>query len=121
MKRIPALVAAALVTAVMAIGMLAIGWNAWFASVRDTPAAPAGQPASAILDSGGAGDVGRLQRQVTEQQAQIQSLQQQLDQANQQVQQLQGVLGALQQRGIIRINSDGTIQLGSQAGGRSGR
>src|SRR5512135_1131084 len=108
MKQIQALFAALIVTAIVAAGMLLIGVNAVLnpnaVPVQDAPstigtnlsAAPALAPDST--------------------QAQLNNVTQQLSQTHAQLQQDETILNELQRRGIIRIGSDGTVQI---VGGRS--
>ncbi len=132
MKQIQAFVAAAIVTALVGFGMLAIGVGAALnpnsVPVSDSPDSPALAvgAADAPAPSGSATDViAQYQSREKQYQEQIDQLnnliaqyqnrekqyQSQLDQVDTQVQQLQAVLNELQRRGIIRIQSDGTIQL----------
>jgi peptidoglycan hydrolase CwlO-like protein len=132
MKRIQALIAAVIVTALVGFGMLAIGVNAAFNSnsvpVSDSPASsvPAVSAADAPPQSSSASDlIGQYQNREKQYQAQITQLnnliaqyqgrekqyQSQLNQVTTQAQQLQAILNELQRRGIIRIQSDGTILL----------
>ncbi len=106
MKRILALVAAFVMTGLVALCMLAVGGAALFnpnsVPVSNSPSAPSSVAASADPST---------QAQVAELQNEIAQYQQQLDQANAQLQDYQNLLTALQQRGLIRILSDGTIQI----------
>lgn len=116
MKRIQAIIAATIVTGIIAVGMLAVGINAVFnpntVPVSDSPAqAPAASNVTAT-DPQAQGEINRLQSLVSQYQSREKQYQAQVDQLNSQVQQLQGVLDELQQRGVIRINRDGSIQLG---------
>lgn len=132
MKRIQALIAAVIVTSLVGFGMLAIGVSAAFnpnsAPVSDAPdsSAPAISAGDALTQSNSENDLlAQYQNREKQYQAQITQLnnliaqyqsrekqyQSQLNQANTQVQQLQAVLDELQRRGIIRIQSDGTILL----------
>jgi peptidoglycan hydrolase CwlO-like protein len=131
-KQILALVTAFLVTSVIGLGMLAIGANAATnpnsVPVSDAPgdSSPAITAGDAQSQSGQSGDVvTQYQNRERQYQAQINQLngliaqyqsrekqyQTQLDQTNTQLQQLQQVLSELQRRGVIRVLSDGTIQL----------
>lgn len=125
MNRFKALVAATLVTALIACGMLAVGMSA----IRDRPlvaAASAAENTSAISGGNESGaHVQQLQNLVQQYQArekqyqsQLQDLNQQLDQANQQldganaqVSQYEQLLQALQARGVIQITADGRIRV----------
>jgi len=132
MKRIQALIAAFIVTALVGFGMLAIGVSAAFnpnsAPVSDSPDSPALAvgAADASAQSGSSNDpIAQYQNRERQYQAQIAQLnnliaqyqnrekqyQAQLNQAQTQAQQLQAILDELQSRGIIRIQSDGTILL----------
>ncbi len=118
MKRIQALIAAFIVTSLVGFGMLAIGVNAAFNSnsvpVSDSPNSPAPavsadvQPQSAQQYQA---RIDQLNSLIAQYQSREQQYQSQLNQAETQVQQLQAVLQELQRRGIIRIQSDGTILL----------
>jgi peptidoglycan hydrolase CwlO-like protein len=119
MKRLQGLIAATLITGVVALGMVGIGVNAATnpdsVQVNDSPA----QTAQAV--SGTANDRAQVEQlqglikqyQAREQQyeAEIRSLSQQLSDANAQANQARQILEALQQRGLIRITSDGQILL----------
>ena len=127
MKRLAALLTAGFVTSLIAFGMLLIGLNAFFNpnSVRanDSVNDPAGVTNVTTADT--QTQINQLQSLLAQYQdrekqyqAQIQQFQNrekqyqtQTQQLNSQVTQLQGVLSDLQRRGIIRIQSDGTIQL----------
>ncbi len=104
MKKFQALIAAFVMTGLVAICMLAVGGaalqNPNSVPVSNAPGAPSGVAASADPSA-----------QVTELQNEIAQYRQQLDQANAQLQQYQDLLNALQQRGVIRIQSDGTVQI----------
>lgn len=107
-KQIQALVAAILVTAVIGLGMLAIGVNAAL-NTNTVPVSDSPSVAAAANDSQiSAQDSSGLIAQYQDREKQYQS---QLSQATAQAQDLQNILNELQRRGIIRINSDGTIQL----------
>ncbi len=94
MKRILALVAAFVMTGLVALCMLAVGGAALFnpnsVPVSNSPSAPSSVAASADPST---------QAQVAELQNEIAQYQQQLDQANAQLQDYQNLLTALQQRG----------------------
>jgi len=105
MKRIQALIAAVIITSLIGLGMLAVGVNAAL-NPNTVPIsdAPGFSPTTTATSSQDQAQINRLQNLVAQYQAQ-------LNQANAQIQDYQGLLEQLQQRGIIRINSDGTIQL----------
>ena len=118
MKRMQALIAASLITAVLAACMLAIGVNAAMnqnvVPVLDVTAAPNGIASFApVADQSQITQLTNLVKQYQDREKQYQS---QLNQANTQLQQYQSTLQDLQRRGIIRINSDGTIQLRVRGG-----
>lgn len=131
MKRLEAIIAAAIITGVVALCMLLIGINALLNpnSVRASDA-----PTSAVLNaSTGAADqtpISQLQNLITQYQNREkqyqdreQQYQTQLDQANAQIQQYQQVLAELQQSGVIRITNDGQILLrrgSGESGGTDG-
>ncbi len=137
MKRIQALVAAVIMTILVGLCMLAVGVNAVLNpnTVPVTDAPPSASAASDQVDVSSQPTNSLIQQyqdrekqyqtQLNQENAQIQQLnnlvkqyqdrekqyQTQLNQANSTVQQLQNVLTELQRRGIIRIQSDGSIQL----------
>ncbi len=110
MKRLEAIIAAAIITGVVAVCMLLIGINALLNpnSVRASDA-----PTSATLNMrSGGGDqtqISQLQNLIMQYQNREKQYQTQLDQANAQIQQYQQVLAELQQSGVIRITNDGQI------------
>jgi len=111
-KRLQALIAAAIITAMVGLGMLAIGVNA---ALNPRPVAASG--ATGLSSAANTGDsaqaqIANLQNTITQYQNQEKQYQAQLDQAQAQIQEYQSVLMQLQRLGVIRINSDGTIQLG---------
>ena len=125
MKRLAALIAAGLVTSMIAFGMLLIGLNAYFNpnsvpasnSINDPPGvtnAPTTDAQAQISQLQSL--VAQYQDREKQYQAQIQQLNAQAQQLNTRVQELQGVLVQLQRLGIIRIQSDGTIQLRVRGG-----
>jgi TolA-binding protein len=113
MKRLQALVAAVIITSLMGLGMLAIGVNA--ALNPNTVAvsnAPGGTSDNVSATSAQAqAQINQLQDLIKQYQNREQQYQAQLNQANAQLQQYQALLVELQRRGLIRINSDGSIQL----------
>jgi hypothetical protein len=131
LKQILALATAFLVTSLIGLGMLAIGANAATnpdsVPVSDAPGNPAAAVSSSAQPSAGQpGDViAQYQQREQQYQAQINQLnsliaqyqsrekqyQAQLNQVTTQAQQSQQILDELQKRGVIRILSDGTIQL----------
>ncbi len=117
MKRIQALVASAIITGLVAIGMLLIGINALF-NASSVP--PSNSRVNAVVSTAGSTTGSTDNAQVAELQNQIAQYQAQLNQANAQLQQYQQILSALQARGIIRITNDGQIQLGRGGFGGDG-
>ena len=133
MKQILALVTAVIVTATIGLGMLAIGVSAATnpnsVPVNNTPnsaVAPSDPPADAQATSAQASElIAQYQNREKQYQAQINQLnslikqyqsreqqyQTQLNQVSSQEQALQSILVQLQQRRIIRILNDGTVQL----------
>ncbi len=134
MKKISAIIAATIITAIVGFGMLIVGANAIFnpnsVPVSNTPANSQADP-PATVGSAPSGDaqaqIAQLQNLVQQYQgrekqyqSQIAQYQSQVNQLNSQVQQMQGILVQLQRRGIISIQSDGTIQLGRGGFGGGG-
>jgi septal ring factor EnvC (AmiA/AmiB activator) len=131
MKRIQAVIAAVIITGLVGLGMLAIGVNAALnpntVAVSNAPGDPPA-PAVDATSSQTQAQINHLQdliaqyqnrekqyqaelNQAKTQLQQYQSLLTELNQANTQLQQYQTLLAELQRRGLIRINSDGSIQL----------
>jgi len=118
LKRLQAFIAASIVTAVLAACMLAVGASAAMnqnvVPVLDVTAAPNAVASTAPTpDQNQIAQLNNLVKQYQDREKQYQT---QLNQANTQLQQYQSLLQDLQRRGIIRINSDGTIQLRVQKG-----
>ena len=133
MKQILALVAAVIVTGTVGLGMLAIGVSAAtnpnsipVSNSPNSAAAASDPPSGAQAASAQQSDlIAQYQAREKQYQAQIDQLntlikqyqsreqqyQTQLGQVNAQAQQLQSILLELQRRRIIRILSDGTVQL----------
>lgn len=127
MKRLQGLMAATVITLIVAFGMVVIGADAASntntAPINAAPAsAPAASPANQVQSASQA-QLDQLQSlikqyqdrekqyQSREQQYQteLKSVSQKLNDATSQVDQLQQVLMALQQRGVISISRDGRI------------
>lgn len=113
MKRLQAVVAAAIITGVVALCMLVIGINALLnpnsVAVSDSSATTTALNAPATnVDPG---QLTQYQNLISQYQNRERQYQAQLDQANAQVQQYQQVLSQLQNAGVIRITSDGQILL----------
>jgi peptidoglycan hydrolase CwlO-like protein len=119
MTRLKALIAAAVTTALIGLGVLTIGVNAASnpdsVPVSDSPvaaatvstSAPSAQLQTQIDQMQNL--INQYQDREKQYQAEISSMSQKLSDANVQVQQLQQVLVALQQRGVIQITRDGRI------------
>ncbi len=116
MKRIYALIAAVIITGVVGLGMLAIGLNATFnpnsVAAANAPAVAASAASPAASPSGqNQAQVQQLQSLISQYQSREQQYQARLSQDEAQLQQYQTLLSELQRRGLIRVNSDGSIQL----------
>jgi hypothetical protein len=124
LKQILALVMAFLVTSMVGLGMLVIGANAATnpnsIPVSNVPGdSTAAVSTGAQSSSGQPGDVTaqyqaqiiQLNSLITQYQSREKQYQAQLDQATTQAQQSQQILDELQRRGVIRILSDGTVQI----------
>ena len=113
MKKIQALIAAAMITGLLGLGMLAIGVNAALnpnsVAASDTPGSAS--PAVSATTSQAQAQIAQLQNLIAQYQNREKQYQVQLDQADTQLQQYQALLAEMQRRGLIRINSDGSIQL----------
>lgn len=124
MKRFQGLIAAAVITLVVALGMVVIGVDA----ASNTNVAPiVSSPAQASLAAAAGGSsqaqadqsqaqiaqlqslIKQYQDREKQYQSEIQSLSQKLSDASSQADQLQQILMALQQRGVIQITRDGRI------------
>jgi septal ring factor EnvC (AmiA/AmiB activator) len=136
MKRLQGLIAATLVTVIIALGMVAIGVNAASNSnsvpVSNSPAqaaqASAATTSNVVNISNSAADQAQIkqlqetlkqyqdrEKQYQDREKQYQTelakVSQQMNDATAQAQQLQQILVALQQRGVIRISDDGRISI----------
>lgn len=111
MKRKQALIAAALMTVVVALSLLAVGVNAAL-NPNSVPVSNSPTTALAVSSTSAEGQINQLKSLITQYQAREKQYQQQLSTVNGQVQQLQSVLVQLQQAGVISIQNDGTITLG---------
>jgi peptidoglycan hydrolase CwlO-like protein len=113
MKRLYALIAAAIITVLVGLGMLAIGVNAVLnpntVAASSTPGDPANNVSTKSPDA--QAQVRQLQDLVAQYQDREKQYQAQLNQEDTQLQQYQQLLIELQRRGLIRINGDGSIQL----------
>ena len=124
MKRLQGLIAATLITGIVAVGMVGIGVNAVSnpnsVAVSDSPAqaAPMAQAVANATSNQSAAQIEQLQNLIKQHQnreqqyqTEIKSLSQQLSDASATADQAQQVLQALQERGIIQITRDGRIFL----------
>lgn len=119
-KQIPAIVAAFIITCLVAASMLFIGGEA-LANTNTVPTLNSPSAAKSTTGNSSSVDpattaqlqnlVSQYQQREQQYQAQIQQANQQLQQTTQQLQQYQQLIQALQQRGIIQIGSDGTIYI----------
>ena len=127
MKRLYAFIAAAIITGLVGLGMLAIGVNAALnpntVAASNAPGDPATDVSAPSPDA--QAQVRQLQdlvaqyqdreqqyqAQLDQENMQLQKYQAQLNQEDMQLQQYQQLLIELQRRGLIRINGDGSIQL----------
>jgi len=124
MKRLQGLVAATLITGIVALGMVGIGVNATTnltsVAVSDSPArtAQAAQAVASAASDQSTAQIDQLQNLIKQYQsreeqyqAEIKSLSQKLSEASATADQAQQILQALQERGIIQITRDGRILL----------
>jgi peptidoglycan hydrolase CwlO-like protein len=122
MKRLYALIAAAIITGLVGLGMLAIGVNAAInpntVAASDAPGDPATNVSATSPDA--QAQVRQLQDLVAQYQDREKQYQAQLNQEETQLQQYQQLLIELQRRGLIRINGDGSIQLSRRGLGGGG-
>ncbi len=108
MKHATAILASIVITGLLGLGIIILGANALTnkntVPVQNSPTSISGvtQP----IDTSQS-----LQSQIAQYQAQVNSLQTQLDQANQMLAQYQSLIDSLQQAGVIRIQSDGSISI----------
>ncbi len=112
MKRKQALFAAAFITVILALGLVAVGVNAAMnpngVPVSNSPAAAT----TADPTNQAQAQIKQLESLIAQYQAREKQYQQQLNQEATQVQQLQSILTQLQNAGVITIQSNGTISLG---------
>lgn len=116
-KRLPALLAAFLITIFITIAMGAVSVNALFnpnsVAASDRPGEAATNSSTSSLEQA---QIQQLQARINEYQqreqqyqSQLQNAQQQLQQAQLQIQQFQQFILALQSRGVIQIQEDGSV------------
>ncbi len=113
-----AIAAAADRTLIVGLGLLRVGVNAIFnpnsIPVSNSPAeaaAVSNAPAISSTDANAQAQIAQLQSLVNQYQSREQQYQAQINNLNSQLQNAQSILMELQRRGIIRIGSDGTVQL----------
>jgi len=122
MNKKPALIAAFLTTAVIAVVMLMIGISAYInpdsVPVNSSPVTQANASNVSLAQAAGSDQVAQLQALVAQfqsreqqYQAREQEYQSQLSQANTQIQQYTQILTQLQQRRIISIDRNGQISI----------
>jgi hypothetical protein len=125
-KQIPALIAAILITACVAIAMLGVGLNALL-NKNSVAAANTNANAAQVsqVSASDQAQIAQLQARIQEyqqreeqykqllqqSQTQLQDAQTQVQQAAEVQKQFTAFLQALQQRGIIRIQGDGTVMI----------
>lgn len=118
MKRLEAIIAAAIITGLVALSMLLIGINALInpnsVAVSDSPASTALNATNTNVDQA---QVTQWQNLIAQYQGREKQYQAQLAQANTQLRQYQQLLGELQRAGVIQITSDGRILLNRGSGG----
>ena len=119
MKRLYAFIAAAIITGLVGLGMLAIGVSAALnpntVAASNAPGDPATNVSAPSPDA--QAQVKQLQDLVAQYQDREKQYQAQLNQEDMQLQQYQQLLIELQRRGLIRINGDGSIQLSRRGQG----
>ena len=123
MKKLPAIVAAAIIALALGLSMFSIGANAFFNTntrpVVDSPAAATAVAATASTATTSDTQLSQLQALVQQYQDREKQYQTQLTDAaariktdEAQLAQYQQLVQALQDRGIIRITSDGRVLIG---------
>ncbi len=115
MKHATAILASIFITAIVGLGILFLGADALFnkntVPLQSSPATLSG--VSQTISSSQP-----LQAQLDQYKAQLADTQAQLDQANQTLAQYQSLIDALQQAGLIRVQSDGSILIRGGFGNR---
>lgn len=116
-KKIPALIAAILVTGFTAMAMGVTGVNALLNKngtiVSNNPSVSSSTASTDINQA----QIDQLQARIGEYQQREEQYQQLLQQDQQQIQQYKQFIFALQQAGLIQIRSDGTVLVTSRPGG----
>lgn len=126
MKNLPAIIAAFVITGLLGVGMLVVGGNALLnqnrVPMQNSPTSAQSDPQTSNV-SQQQPTVNQLQDRIAQYQArekqyqsELNSASQQLNQANQTLQQYQSLLEELQARGVIRVQSDGTILIPRRGG-----
>lgn len=118
-KQLPALVAALVITGFIAFAMFVTSANA----LLNKNGTVASNAPSAVSSAGNASQaqIDQLQARINEYQQREAQYQQLLQQDQQQIQQFRQFLFAMQQAGLIQIQSDGTIMInGRFRGGGDG-
>ena len=117
-KQVIAFLSAFIITAMVALSMLVVGVSAAVnpngVPVSNSPTTPAGASVSTSTDA--QAQIAQLQSQLAQYQARDQQYQaalasdnQQLSQSSQEIQMIQQLLGYLQSRGLIQIDSQGQV------------
>ena len=114
-KTIPALIAAVLVTGLLAGVMFLVGQDAFSTSTARAEAAAASTPVPADTVAQYQQIVDQYKARETQYQAQIDQATQQINTASQQIQQYQSLLEQLQSSGLITIARDGTVTVNQQS------
>jgi len=110
MKHATAILASIVITGVVALGILFLGANA----LTNKNTVPLQSSPSTIIGVNQPIDPTQsLQSQLDQYKTQLTDTQAQLDQANQMLAQYQSLIDSLQQAGLIRIQSDGSILIRS--------
>ena len=130
-KKVPALLAAFIITALITLAMGAVSVNALFnpnsVAVSNSPAAASTGTSNASLEQAQIQQLqarigeyqqreGQYQNQLQNAQQQLQQANTQLQQANLQLQQFQQFILALQRSGLIQIQPDGTVVIAGRGG-----
>jgi hypothetical protein len=121
-RQLPALIAAFLVTTFIALTMAVMSANALF-NQNGVPVSNASTSANSAVLSPDQAQIKQLQTRINEYQQREQQYQSLLQQDQQQMQQLAGqtqqfqqLLFALQNRGLIRVQNNGSIVITGQPG-----
>ena len=119
MKKLPALIAAFTVTALVALAMLMVGVNAFFNPSGVAASSDPVSPQQIAVTGPDAQTIAQLQARIQEYQAREQQYQQQLDQArtqlgaaNTDLVQYQQLVSSLQDMGVLRVDNNGNVSIG---------